>query len=147
MTPMNATPPTWLDIDEATYKRLLNRTAVTLTKRARKQGGTYQVKEAIDAIHAAFHRCDGTDPYDGLPLEGPLLKTNPSAGARPGNSAEINHDSRCPTVCPAKNNTIANFEILSIQTQQSKGTMKAEEFINHCRAVVAHADKASITKR
>ena len=67
--PLSVTPPSWLDIDADSYKRLLNRTAVTITKRARKRGATYQVKEAIDAIHAAFQRCDGTDPYDGQPLD------------------------------------------------------------------------------
>ena len=70
--PLSVTPPSWLDIDADSYKRLLNRTAVTITKRARKRGATYQVKEAIDAIHAAFQRCDGTDPYDCL------LYTSPS---------------------------------------------------------------------
>ena len=66
--PLAVTPPSWLDIDADSYKRLLNRTAVTITKRARKRGASYQVKEAIAAIHADFKRCDGTDPYDGQPL-------------------------------------------------------------------------------
>ena len=69
--PLTVSPPSWLDID--TYKRLLNRTAVTITKRAKEKTAKYQVKEAIDAIHAAFQRCDGTDPYDGLPLASRLL--------------------------------------------------------------------------
>ena len=60
--PLSVTPPSWLDIDPDSYKRLLNRTAVTITKRARKRGAKYQVREAIDAIHAAFQSCDGTDP-------------------------------------------------------------------------------------
>ena len=54
--PLSVKPPSWLDIDPDSYKRLLNRTAVTITKRARKRGATYQVREAIDAIHAAFQR-------------------------------------------------------------------------------------------
>ena len=120
---MTFAPPTWLNIDADTYKRLLNRTAVTITKRAKKRGATYQVKEAIDAIHAAFHRCDGTDPFDGLPLDGRQLSGR-----------------RCPTVCPIDNPSIANFEVLSLQTKEAKGAMNAEDFIAHCRAVVAHAD-------
>ena len=52
--PLSVTPPSWLDIDLDSYKRLLNRTAVTITKRARKRGATYQVREAIDAIHACL---------------------------------------------------------------------------------------------
>ena len=120
---MTFAPPTWLNIDADTYKRLLNRTAVSNTKRAKKHGATYQVKEAMEAIHAAFHRCDGTDPYDGLPLDGREL-----GGLR------------CPTVCPIDNPSIANFVVLSLQTKEAKGAMNAEEFIAHCRAVVAHAD-------
>ena len=123
---MNVAPPSWLEIDTNSYKRLLNRTAVTITKRAKKQGATYQVREAMEAIHAAFHRCDGTDPYDGLPLDG---------RHRAGN--------RCPTVCPIDNDNIADFEILSLQTKESKGSMNVEDFIAHCRAVVAHADATS----
>ena len=120
---MAVTPPSWLDIDADTYKRLLNRTAVTITKRAKKRGATYQVKEAMDAIHAAFHRCDGSDPYDGLPLDGRHFD-----------------GMRSPTVSPVDNDSIANFEILSLQTKESKGAMSVEDFIAHCRAVVAHAD-------
>ena len=112
-----------MTINTESYKRLLNRTAVSNTKRAKKYGATYQVKEAMQAIHAAFHRCNGTDPYDGLPLDGRQM-----AGRR------------CPTVCPIDNPSIANFEILSLQTKEAKGAMNAEEFIAHCRAVVAHAD-------
>ena len=62
-------PPSLLDIDANSYKRLLTRTAVTISKRARKRGASYQVKEAIDAIHIDLKRCDGTDPYDGQPLD------------------------------------------------------------------------------
>ena len=121
--PLLVTPPSWLKIDADSYRRLLNSTAVSNTKRAKKHGATYQVKEAMEAIHAAFHRCDGTDPYDGLPLDGRQLEGR-----------------RCPTVCPIDNPSIANFEVLSHQTKEAKGAMNAEEFIAHCRAVVAHAD-------
>ena len=127
--PLSATPPSWLDIDADSYKRLLNRTAVTITKHARKRGATYQVKEAIDAIHAAFQRCDGTDPYDGLPLDDRL------------------HDGqRSPTVSPVSRTTTASFEIISWQTKEAKGERNDEEFIAHCRAVVAHADSASTVR-
>ena len=124
--PLTTMPPSWLNIDADTYKRLLNRTAVSLTKRAKKQGATYQVKEAIDAIHAAFQRCDGTDPYDGLPLDGRLLDGG-----------------RSPTVTAVNSCTTPTFEILSQQTKEAKGDRNAEEFIAHCRAVVAHADTTS----
>jgi hypothetical protein len=35
--PLSVSPPSWLDIDAESYKRLLNRTAVTITKRARNE--------------------------------------------------------------------------------------------------------------
>ena len=128
--PLSVSPPSLLDINAESYKRLLNRIAVTITKRARKQGARYQVREAIDAIHAAFQRCDGTDPFDGLPLDNRL------------------HDgSRSPTVSPVSSSSAATFEILSLQTKEAKGERNAEEFIAHCRAVVAHADDPSTAQR
>ena len=102
--PLTVSPPSWLDIDTYTYKRLLTRTAVTITKRAKKQGVTYQVKEAVDAIHAAFQRCDGTDPYDGLPLNN-----------------RIHDGGRSPTVSPVSSSSAATFEILSLQMKEAKG--------------------------
>ena len=137
---MNFIPPPWLGLDAQTYKRLLNRSAVTVTKRARKRGGTYQVKEAMDAIHAAFHRCNGTDPYDGLPLDPQQLETVQQQESKPGLTAETLPCSRCPTISPVNGETMAHFEILSLQTKTSKGSMTAEEYITHCRAVVVHAD-------
>ena len=137
---MNIIPPPWLGLDVQTYKRLVNRTAVTVTKRARKRGGTYQVKEAMDAIHAAFHRCDGTDPFDGLPLDAQQLETGQHTELKPRRIAETIPCSRCPTISPVNGETMANFEILSLQTKTSKGSMNGEEYIAHCRAVVVHAD-------
>ena len=128
--PLSVTPPRWLEIDADNYKRLLNRTAVTITKRARKRGATYQVKEAIDAIHAAFQRCDGKDLYDGLPLDN-----------------RFRDESRSPTVSPVSSSTTATFEILSLQTKEAKGERNAEEFIAYCRAVVAHANDQSTAQR
>ena len=127
---LTVTPPSWLDIDTYTdtYKRLLNRTAVTINKRAKKKGATYQVKKAIDAIHAAFQRCDGKDPYDELSLDSRLL-----AGRR------------SPTVSEVSCTTTATFEILSLKTKEAKGERNAEEFIAQCHAVVAHAEKTSTT--
>ena len=128
--PFSVTPPSWLDIDTDSYKWLLNRTAVTSTKRARKRGATHQVKEAIDAIHAAFQRCDGTDPYDGLPLD-----------------THLHYEGRIPTVSPVSSSNVATFEILSLQTKEAKGERDTEEFIARCRAVVAHADASSTAQR
>ena len=63
-------PPKWLKLTPDDYKRVLNREARRLTKHDRRRGGRYQVKEALVAVHNAFHNCNGTDPYDGMPLVG-----------------------------------------------------------------------------
>ena len=102
---------------------------MTITKRARKRGATYQVREAINAIHAAFQRCDGTDPYDGLPLDNRL------------------HDGGRSPASPVSSNSEASFEILSLQTKEAKGERNGEEFIAHCRDVVADADASSPAQR
>ena len=124
--PMLFTPPSWLHISADSYRRLLNRTAVTVTKRAKKRGATYRVREAMEAIDEAYHRCNGTDPIDGLPLDGRHLK-----------------GIRSPTVYPTDNDKIASFQIMSVQTKESKGSMNLEDFIDHCRAVAAKADASS----
>ena len=121
--------PSWLDIDPDSYKRLLNRTAVTITKRARKRGATYQVREAIDAIHAAFLRCDGTDPYDGLPLDN-----------------RLHDESRSPTVSPVSRSSAPTFEILSLQTKEAKAERAPKEFMAHC-STVAHSDNPSTAQQ
>ena len=55
-------------------------------------------------------------------------------------------ESAVPTVSPVSSTTTASFEILSRQTKEAKGEKDAEEFIAHCRAVVAHADSASTAR-
>ena len=97
-----------------------------MTKRAKKQGGTYQGKEAMEAIHEAFHRCDGTDPCDGLPLDGQHRK-----------------GIRSQTVCPVVSTKITSFELLSHQTKELKVSPRVEDVIDHCRSAVAKADSWS----
>jgi hypothetical protein len=62
-------PPKWLKLTPDDYKRILNLEAMYLTKHDRRRGGRYQVKEALVAVHNAFHNCKGTDAYDEMPLE------------------------------------------------------------------------------
>ena len=66
-------PPAWVKSDSDTYKRWLNRKANSRMKRDRKRGGTYRVKEAMDAINEEMNRSDGIDPYVGNPMDSELL--------------------------------------------------------------------------
>ena len=137
----NFQPPPWLQIEDSAYKKTLNRIAVAITKRDKKRGGTYRVKEAMDAIDAAFHRCDGTDPYDGMPLEGELLDIDDNAANQVGGAAYKRQFSRLPTVNHIITEPVPELEIVSLQTSDAKGDMTPEEFIRYCQAVVAKASR------
>ena len=56
------------------YSELIRKKAVTVTKHDKKRDGKYSVKEAIEAIHEAFHSCNGFDTYDGSKLDPELLE-------------------------------------------------------------------------
>ena len=68
-----------LEAEAALFRQAANREsaarakAVAVTRRDKKRGGEYSVKEAIEAIDQAFHRCTGFDPYDGSKLNPKLL--------------------------------------------------------------------------
>ena len=135
MTPADYAPPSWMEQTPLIYKQWLQREALIVTKRDRKRGGSYRVKDAMDAIHAAAHRSDGNDPYDGQPMNGFLLDphntTNSSKDAQ-----QMASTRRCPMVKHARGELICDFEIMSRQTGEAKGEMTAEEYVEHCRAVV-----------
>lgn len=133
-------PPSWLKLTPDAYKRVLNREALTLTRRDRRRGGNYQVKEALVAVHNAFHRCDGTDPYDGMPLDGEQLTTIKRSDHHGKSLSTKKHLQRMPTVGHLHQHPIAEFEILSRQTHRAKSEMTTDEYLNHCRAVVSFSD-------
>ena len=67
--------PVWVGLSDRDYSELIQRKAVAVTKRDKRRGGQYTVKQAIEAIDEAFHRCSGFDPYDGSKLDPELLGT------------------------------------------------------------------------
>ena len=134
-------PPAWLAISAHLYRRVLNRQAVSLTKALRKRGRTLQVKQAMDAVHAAYHRCDGLDPYDGTPLQGEhLVEILPGANRTSGADLHRRWDA-LPTVAQVQSDAGIEVEIVSRRTWAAKGDRTAEEYLEHCRAVVAWVDR------
>ena len=129
-------PPDWLQTDHATYKKFLNRKAVAHRKRDAKRGGVYQVKEAMDAIDAAFHSSDGIDPYDGWAMDGSLIGLYDNDASKKGGTAYKKKFSRLPTVDHVNGEPVCEFEIVSWQTNDAKGDMTPEEYLKHCKAVV-----------
>ena len=145
MTPADYAPPSWLDQTPLIYKQWLQRQAMLVTKRDRKRGGSYRVKDAMDAIHAAAHRSDGIDPYDGQPMNGPLLDADNPSFSSSTKADQLASIKRCPTVQHARGALICDFEIMSRQTADAKGEMTAEEYLEHCRAVVQFRGEHAFT--
>ena len=100
-------------------------------------GGRFQVREALVAVHNAFHNCDGTDPYNGMPLKGAQLKPMNRSDRLGINFSCKGQLRRMPTVGHLHQEPIAEFEILSCQTHTAKNEMTADEYLNHCQAVVS----------
>ena len=106
-----------------------------LTKRDRRRGGRYQVKEALVAVHKAFHNSNGTDPYDMMPLEGAQIMPRNRSDQRLGINFTFKKNLRImPTVGHLHKKPIAEFEILSRETCTAKNEMTADEYHNHYKA-------------
>ena len=130
-------PPAWVKSDSDTYKRWLNRKANSLMKRDRKRGGTYRVKEAMDAINEEMNRSDGIDPYVGNPMDSELLGAYNNTQSKERGAAYRREFYRLPTVDHRNAEPVCDFQIVSWQTNNAKG-MSPEEYVAHCLVVVNH---------
>ena len=115
---------------------MLQRKAVAVTRRDKRRDGKYSVKEAIEAIHQAFHRCNGFDPYDGSKLDPELLGEYKNDEAKAQRAAYKRRFAMLPTVDHVTAKPVADFEIVSWQTNDAKGDMSPDEFIAYCHRVV-----------
>ena len=120
---------------------MLQRKALAVTRRDKRRGGKYSVKEAIEAIHQAFHRCNGFDPYDGSKLHPELLGTYDNNRSKEKGAAYKREMAMLPTVDHVKAEPEPDFEIVSWQTNDAKGDMPPKEFIAYCRRVVQIAEQ------
>ena len=128
--------PGWVGVSDGKYSELIQRKAVAVTRRDKKRGGKYSVKEAIEAIHQAFHRCNGFDPYDGSKLDPELLGEYKNEEAKAQRAAYKRRFAMLPTVDHVTAKPVADFEIVSWQTNDAKGDMSPDEFIAYCHRVV-----------
>jgi len=136
--PRKYQPPAWLGIDEDAYFKFLARKAVGLRRRDRNRGGSYSGQECKEAIHAAFCASDGIDPYDGRPMDGSLLNQYDNDASAKGRTDYKRWFYRLPTIDHVNGEPVAEFEIVSWQTNDAKGDMAPAEFIGYCQAVVAN---------
>ena len=131
--------PAWVGLGDEDYRKILQRKAVAVTRRDKRRDGKYSVKEAIEAIHEAFHRCNGFDPYDGSKLAPELLGKYKNEDAKAEGAAHKRRFAMLPTVDHVTAKPVPDFEIVSWQTNDAKGDMSPDEFIAYCRRVVQNA--------
>jgi hypothetical protein len=133
---MNATP-CWVELDAATYLKYVARKAASVRRRDAKRGGTYSLADAKTAIHQAFCQSNGIDPYDGQPMDAGLIGAYDNAASKAQGSAYKKRFRRLPTVDHINGEPVAEFQLISWQTNDAKGDMTPAEYVEHCRAVVA----------
>ena len=133
--------PGWVGVSDGKYSELIQRKAVAVTRRDKRRGGKYSVKEAIEAIHQAFHRCNGFDPYDCSKLDPELLGTYSNERSKERGAAYKREMAMLPTVDHVTAEPVPDFEIVSWQTNDAKGDMPPEEFISYCRRVIQVEDR------
>ena len=139
--------PAWVGFSDEDYSDLIRKKAVAVTKRDKRRGGEYGVKEAIEAIHQAFHRCNGFDLYDGSKLDPELLGEYDNKKSKAKGAAYKREMAMLPTVDHVTAKPVPEFEIVSWQTNDAKGDMPPEEFIAYCRRVVQVADQQGSDRR
>ena len=133
--------PDWVELSDEDYSDLIRKKAVAVTRRDKKRGGEYSVKEAIEAIDQAFHRCTGFDPYDGSKLNPKLLGEYDNKASKAKGAAYKKEMAILPTIDHVKAEPVADFEIVSWQTNDAKVDLPPDEFIAYCRRVVQIADQ------
>ena len=139
--------PAWVGLSDEDYSDLIRKKAVAVTRRDKRRDGKYTVKQAIEAINQAFHRCNGFDPYDGSKLNPKLLGEYKNEDAKAEGAAHKRRFAMLPTVDHVKAEPEPDFEIVSWQTNDAKGDMPPEEFIAYCRRVVQVADQQGSDRR
>ena len=84
---MSWSTPAWVGFSDGRYSELIQRKTAAVTRRDKRCGGQYTVKKAIEAIDEAFHRCNGSDHYDGSKLDPELLGTSSNERSKEGERA------------------------------------------------------------
>ena len=144
---MSWSAPAWVGQSDKDYSDLIRKKAEAVTGRDKRRGGKYSVKEAIEAIHQAFHRCNGFDPYDGSKLDPELLGTYSNERSKERGAAYKREMAMLPTIDHVTAKPVPDLEIVSWQTNDAKGDMPPVEFIAYCRRVVQVADQQGSDRR
>ena len=94
----------WVGQSDKEYSELIQRKAVAVTRRDKRRGGQYTVKQAIEAINESFHRCNGFDPYDGSKLDPELICTESNERSNKRGAAYKREMACCRPLITSKQN-------------------------------------------
>ena len=114
---MSWSAPGWVGGSDGKYSELIQRKAVAVTRRDKRRGGRYNVKEAIEAIYQAFHRCNG---FDGSKRDPELLGTYSNGRSKGSGAAYKREMAMLPTVDHVTAKPVADFKIVSWPTNDAK---------------------------
>jgi hypothetical protein len=134
-------PP--IPIDQAVYKRWLQRRATSLARRDRKylqdQGKntkTVVVKEYKTAIHDSVCKCQGKDAYTGEALDWTLLSKWNNEDAKKFKRNYKKEFALLPTVDHVDELGIAKFKICAWRTNDAKNDLSLNELIDFCKKII-----------
>jgi hypothetical protein len=130
------------------YRRWLARKARAHVKRDRDRGNlTATIEEYKQAIHSAVERCGDRDAYTGRVLRWDLISRYNNAAAKARGRAYKKEFGDLPTVDHVADGLgPADFVICSWRVNDAKNDLDLPEFLDLCRAVLAHASVAERDK-
>jgi hypothetical protein len=128
------------------YRQWLSRKAKTHVKRDRARGNvTATVEEYKQAIHQAVLLSGDRDAYTGQPLQWKLISQYNNADSKKGRCIYKKDFADLPTVDHVGNGSgPANFVICSWRVNDAKNDLDRAEFLELCRAVLAHCEPNQI---
>jgi len=126
------------------YRRWLARTAKRQVKRDRARGNANAtMKEYKQAIHRAVERCGGRDEYTGQPLRWELISRYNNDESKKRGRAYKKEFGDLPTVDHVGDGLgPADFVVCSWRVNDAKNDLDRADFIEVCRAVLAHSGAA-----
>lgn len=130
------------------YQRWLGRKAKTHVKRDRaRQNWTATPEEYKIAIHKAVVNSGGLDQYTGESLDWNLISTYDNEKSKQERRAYKRKFANLPTVDHVGDGTgPADFVICGWRTNDCKNDLSLAEFIEFCRAVLAHCDQTLLPR-
>jgi hypothetical protein len=139
-------PPDFLNghVDIETYRKWLDRKALSLRKRDRNQKKSLTLPSKAEykkSIHEVVCRSGGRDAYTGNQLDWRLISQYNNKKSQQGGREYWACFKKLPSIdhangIPGK----LDFEVCGLQTNDSKSWLNYKEFVEFCRQVVSHSE-------